>query len=265
MQETAEQKRIEESAELAVSIRAVLLAAFARGTTTFSDLSGDPDLVRAAMAARGIGAFVDFNEAGASEHLEGTVTGAFGSEEDDGESAFETPLGGWSLDSLATAPVLECGGSKTTAGILLGLLAGYFMAFRLYGNEELSSQPFSPIIRPLILMGARISRATLGCRTGCGIGADWLPLLVKGWSPLKPGVFKINEASALYRDAVLLAGLRAEGTTTVTVPEPVDASIKPLLAQFGVTVEQDGLAMSVEGPQHLSAPEGTISIAQYLS
>lgn len=262
----------EEPAELTASIRAILLATFASGTTTLRGLSGDKDSVRAAIAARTIGGIVDLSEIGTSDLMEGTITGAIPIDDPDGQRVFTTPLAGWSPDAMDRAPFLDCGGSKTTAGMLLGLIAGYFVAFRLYGNEELSKVPFSPLIRPLISMGARVARATLGCRTGCGLGADWLPLLIKGWAPLQAKDFVLDAPLSLVKDAIILAGLRAEGTTRVTLPQPADTGMEKLLSSYGVEVRVVGetgargekLTFSVEGPQRLRAPQKEIVVLQQM-
>jgi 3-phosphoshikimate 1-carboxyvinyltransferase len=105
------------------------------------------------------------------------------------------------------APIreLDAGNSGTTLRLLAGILAGQPFVSRLLGDASLSQRPMKRIIEPLSLMGARIEssdRATA-------------PLTVYGTFPLKAIHYEMPISSAQVKSAVLLAGLFAEGDTSV--------------------------------------------------
>ena len=104
---------------------------------------------------------------------------------------------------------IDCGNSGTGMRLLAGLLAGQEFSAELTGDASLSSRPMGRIIKPLEEMGARIEG--LGAREGCA------PLRVTG-SKLRPLTYQMPMASAQVKSAILLAGLFAEGKTTVIEP-----------------------------------------------
>ncbi len=100
---------------------------------------------------------------------------------------------------------LDAGNSGTTLRLLAGILAGQTFVSRLVGDASLSQRPMKRVIEPLARMGARIEsteRATA-------------PLTIHGIFPLKAIHYEMPISSAQVKSAVLLAGLFAEGDTSV--------------------------------------------------
>jgi 3-phosphoshikimate 1-carboxyvinyltransferase len=127
------------------------------------------------------------------------------------------------------------------SGTLLRLLPGWLAAqegrlFVLDGDESIRRRPVDRIVKPLELMGGRLE-ATNG-RTA--------PLTVHG-GPLTGIEYPMAVASAQVKSAVLLAGLLADGPTTVIEPEPSRDHTERMLLAMGVDVRRDGARVSV-GP-----------------
>ncbi len=153
---------------------------------------------------------------------------------------------------------IDCGNSGTGMRLLAGLLAGQPFDSELFGDASLSSRPMGRITTPLGEMGARID--TRGARPGCA------PLLIHG-SHLAPITYQMPVASAQVKSAVLLAGLFASGRTTVVQPATTRDHTERMLAAFGVSTHQDGLAIAIDGGQTPQACEfhvpGDISSAAF--
>jgi len=128
---------------------------------------------------------------------------------------------------------LDCGNSGTTMRLLAGLLAGRPFPVTLVGDESLSRRPMDRVATPLRMMGAR---------------AETGPLRVGGRRPLCGIEYRSPMASAQVKSAVLLAGLSAEGTTTVVEPAATRDHTERMLAAMGAQIERDGLAVAVTAP-----------------
>ena len=136
--------------------------------------------------------------------------------------------------------VIDCGNSGTSLRLLAGVLSGVPGLSVLTGDASLRKRPMKRVIDPLRRMGA-----TLSARDG-----DRLPPLVVKGGPLRGQRFVQEVASAQVKSALLLAGLRAEGETTVVEPERSRDHTERMLLGMGVPVKVDGLAVSV-GPSRL--------------
>lgn len=101
---------------------------------------------------------------------------------------------------------LDCGNSGTTMRMMSGILAGQSFNCTLFGDQSLSKRPMKRIIEPLSLMGAKFEHNEYKA-----------PLIVKG-SKLHSIEYNSPLASAQVKSAILLAGLFADGVTTVTEP-----------------------------------------------
>ena len=119
---------------------------------------------------------------------------------------------------------IDCGNSGTTMRLLAGMLAAAPFTSRMVGDVSLSRRPMRRVIAPLTAMGARIRR-----RRGRTAAARPSPAGRWRASRTRPEV-----PSAQIKSAVLLAGLRASGTTTVVEPEPTRDHTERALAAFGV-------------------------------
>lgn len=154
---------------------------------------------------------------------------------------------------------IDCGNSGTTMRLLSGLLAGQPFESCLFGDASLSKRPMKRVIDPLSKMGARISADN---------PPDRPPLRVHG-GPLRAINYVSPVASAQVKSAVLLAGLFAEGTTSVTEPTLSRDHTERMLEYFGVRVERNGLKVSVEGgsrpePRNFRVPGDVSSAAFWL-
>jgi 3-phosphoshikimate 1-carboxyvinyltransferase len=106
----------------------------------------------------------------------------------------------WQKPSL----MLDAGNSGTTARLISGILASLKFETKLTGDDSLSKRPMKRVITPLKMMGANIESKN-----------DLLPLHFKPAERLKGIEYRLPMASAQVKSAVLLAGLFAEGVTSV--------------------------------------------------
>ncbi|MEC9071103.1 MAG: 3-phosphoshikimate 1-carboxyvinyltransferase, partial [Myxococcota bacterium] len=124
----------------------------------------------------------------------------------------EATIHGVGLQGL-TAPTrpIDCGNSGTTMRLLLGILAGQPFPVTLVGDRSLSRRPMGRVLEPLSQMGLDVVRAEDGSRA---------PLTVQGRRDLRPLSYDSPIASAQVKSAILLAGLWANGETSVREPHP---------------------------------------------
>lgn len=155
---------------------------------------------------------------------------------------------------------IDCGNSGTGMRLMAGVLASLPFTSKLFGDSSLHSRPMKRIIDPLAQMGARI--------TACGEKPGCAPLLIEG-STLTPIHYDLPMASAQVKSAVLLAGLGAEGTTSVHQPAITRDHTERLFEHFGIpcSVSEDGLTISLTAPVHITAADivipGDISSAAF--
>lgn len=148
---------------------------------------------------------------------------------------------GTGLDGMkAPAGPIDCGNSGTTIRLLCGLLAGQRFATTLVGDESLSKRPMRRVIEPLAQMNASI--------TGQGTGIDVTPPLVVGpaTGPLRAIDYKLPMASAQVKTAILLAGLYADGATSVTEPGPSRDHSERMLAYLGAPLTVSGRTTTID-------------------
>jgi 3-phosphoshikimate 1-carboxyvinyltransferase len=152
-----------------------------------------------------------------------------------------------------SADVLWCGNSGTTARLLLGILSGFSLTAFLKGDESLSQRPMNRVTLPLSRMGACFNPSEVSCRSCISEPFDTLPLVVQGSDSLKAIDYRSPIASAQVKSAVLLAGIRAQGTTCVTEPHQSRNHTELLLPAYGVDVLAEGLTTGIVGGQRLFA------------
>ena len=131
--------------------------------------------------------------------------------------------------------VIDCGNSGTSLRLLAGVLSGVPGLSVLTGDASLRRRPVRRVIDPLRRMGASLS-----ARDG-----DRLPPLVVRGGPLRGTRHLLEVASAQVKSALLLAGLFAEGETTVVEPERSRDHTERMLAGMGIAVRVEGLAVTV--------------------
>ncbi len=130
---------------------------------------------------------------------------------------------------------LYCGNSGTTMRLMAGVLSGQNMASVLTGDDSLSRRPMERVITPLRQMGAHIS-STQG----------HAPLSIKGLR-LSGICYDLPLPSAQVKSALLLAGLTAYGTTTVSEPSSSRDHTERLFKTFGIELNQNEGRLSVTG------------------
>lgn len=136
---------------------------------------------------------------------------------------------------------LDCGNSGTTMRLLIGLLSGYNGSFELVGDESLSRRPMRRVTEPLRKMGAHVT-------------GDMAPLVIKG-TTLRSIDYTLPVASAQVKSAVLLAGLRASGTTIVREPVLSRDHTERMLPLFGAELsisEEEGQRVIRVEPSRLT-------------
>jgi 3-phosphoshikimate 1-carboxyvinyltransferase len=133
--------------------------------------------------------------------------------------------------------VIDLGNSGTAMRLMAGVLAGQDFATTLTGDESLTARPMRRIITPLTRMGARIES-----RDGRP------PLAIRGNPRLRGIDYVLPMASAQVKSAVLLAGLYAQGASTVTEPALTRDHTERMLRAMGVPVEVRNGRIGVAGP-----------------
>jgi 3-phosphoshikimate 1-carboxyvinyltransferase len=224
--------RIRVPGDKSISHRALLLGALADGTGQVSDFLPSGDCLATLVCLRALGVDVEVHD---STTL--TVHGR-------GLHGLRVP----------SAP-LNCVRSGTTMRLLAGILVGQPFAGVLTGDEQLLRRPMRRIVEPLRRMGAEIE-ATDG----------HAPLTIRG-RRLRGCDHTLPVASAQVKSALLLAGLYADGPTTVRQPGPARDHTERMLAAMGATIEVTGLTVTLApssslSPLPLSIP-GDISSAAF--
>lgn len=151
---------------------------------------------------------------------------------------------------------LDAENSGTTMRLLTGVLAGQSFDSTMTGDASLRKRPMRRVIDPLTKMGARID-----ARDG-----NFAPLKIHG-SPLRAIHYALPVASAQVKSAVLLAGLFAEGQTSVEEPVCTRDHTEIALGEFGVATRRAGRTISITGrsqlqPRQLTVP-GDLSSAVF--
>ena len=156
-----------------------------------------------------------------------------------------------------TAPLgpLDAGNSGTTMRLLSGVVAAHEFRTVMGGDASLNRRPMKRVIRPLTEMGAVIG------------SEDGRPPLTIDGGTLRSITHRPEVPSAQIKSAVLLAGLQAEGETTVLEPIATRDHTERAFHEFGVHVQKTGEAISVAGGQRLGARDlvvpGDVSSATF--
>ncbi len=200
-----------------ISHRALMLGSIARGQTTIQGLLLGEDPRSTAACFRAMGATIsELNET-------------------------EVKVEGIGIGNLREPEaVLNAGNSGTTLRLMLGLLASHpDRFFAVTGDASLRSRPMSRVVKPLEQMGA-----TIWGRKENSLA----PLAIRG-RQLKGIHYHSPIASAQVKSCILLAGLSAQGKTTVTEPALSRDHSERMLAAFGaqLSVDPDSRSVTVEG------------------
>lgn len=139
---------------------------------------------------------------------------------------------------------LDAGNSGTTIRLLSGILAGQPFDSRLTGDDSLKRRPMNRVIDPLTKMGAILEAGNSGTP----------PVLIRGKMPLKAIEYVLPIPSAQVKSAVVLAGLLAEGTTTVVEPVISRDHTERMLG-LAAEIRSDGRSYRVQGGMMISPRE----------
>lgn len=158
---------------------------------------------------------------------------------------------------LAPASVLNVGNSGTTMRLLSGILAGQNFTTELTGDASIQKRPMARVITPLTFMGGSVESLR---GNGCA------PLCITG-KHLKGIHYQSPVSSAQVKSCVLLAGLYAEGETTVTEPFLSRNHSELMLRSFGAEIFSEGTTVSIQPEPKLTGQKvvvpGDISSAAY--
>jgi 3-phosphoshikimate 1-carboxyvinyltransferase len=197
--------RVRVPGDKSLSHRALIIGALAGGTVEVEGLAPSGDVASTAGALRGLGATLELSEE--PDGLAGTVRGPLEEPED----------------------VIDCGNSGTSLRLLAGVAAGLDGLTVLTGDATLRRRPVDRVAVPLRRMGA-----TLAARGG----DRYPPLAVRG-GDLDAVTYDSPVASAQVKSSILLAGLRARGTTVVTSPLRSRDHTERMLRYLGADLERD--------------------------
>jgi 3-phosphoshikimate 1-carboxyvinyltransferase len=136
---------------------------------------------------------------------------------------------------FAEGQTLDAGGSLTTATLLAGLVAGHSLRTTIDGDTSLRKHSMDRIAEPLIRMGAKVTTSK-----------GYLPMTIAGGG-LKAIDYRPEVASARVKEAVLIAGLLAQGDTVVKEPVRTRDHAERLLAAMSVPIDEDDHGTSVHG------------------
>jgi len=216
-----------------ISHRAVMFGSLARGTTRISHFLEGADCLSTISCFRKMGIEIDRNKD-------------------------EILVHGRGLHGL-TAPteILDVGNSGTTTRLISGILAGQTFTSELDGDDSIRTRPMKRIMTPLVSMGADItSRLDNGCA----------PLIIHS-RPLHAAHYDSPVASAQVKSCVLLAGMYADGITSVTEPFLSRNHTEIMLNYFGAEITSEGTTASIRPEPVLEGRDiqvpGDISSAAY--
>lgn len=216
-----------------ISHRAIMLGSIADGTTEITNFLQGADCLSTIACFQQMGVSIE-------------------------NSADKVVIKGSGLHGL-TAPknILDVGNSGTTTRLMSGILAAQNFSCSLTGDASIQKRPMGRIITPLSQMGASITSIK---GNGCA------PLEIIG-KPLHAIHYDSPVASAQVKSAILLAGLYAEGTTSVTEPSLSRNHSELMLSAFGANVTSEGTTATITTAERLHGQSvivpGDISSAAY--
>lgn len=207
-----------------ISHRSIMLGAIANGTTTVRGFLRGGDNMATMGAFRSMGVRID----------------------DDGETVV---IQGKGLHGLVEPDdVIDCGNSGTTIRLITGLLAGQSFFSVVTGDQYLRKRPMKRVVEPLTRMGARI----LGRNQG-----SLAPLAISG-GELNAIGYESPVSSAQVKSAIMLAGLYADGETSVREPSLSRDHSERMFRLFGASLETFNSGVTVRGGVELQGQDITV-------
>jgi 3-phosphoshikimate 1-carboxyvinyltransferase len=212
--------RVRVPGDKSISHRSIMLGSLAEGTTEVEGFLEGEDALATLQAFRDMGVVIE-----GPHHGRLTIHGV-------------------GLHGLKAAPgPIYLGNSGTSMRLLAGLLAAQDFDSVLTGDASLSRRPMGRVAEPLRAMGAQIETAAEGRP----------PLTIKGGQTLKGLTYEMPIASAQVKSSLLLAGLYAQGTTSVIEPAPTRDHTERMLRGFGHSVKVDKSKVSLASGSELKA------------
>ena len=216
-----------------ISHRSVMLGAIANGVTTVKGFLRGEDNMATMGAFRAMGVRID----------------------DDGEAVI---IHGQGLHGLQEpTDIIDCGNSGTSIRLLTGLLAGQSFFSVVTGDQYLRKRPMKRVVEPLARMGARIMGRDKGTLA---------PLAISGGALNAIG-YESPVSSAQVKSAIMLAGLYADGETSVREPTLSRDHSERMFRLFGASLEVFKDRVTVRGGTELTGQEiivpGDISSAAF--
>ncbi|WP_367607150.1 3-phosphoshikimate 1-carboxyvinyltransferase [Legionella sp. W05-934-2] len=198
-----------------ISHRAIMLGAIAKGTTIINGFLQGEDCLATLKAFQSMGV-----------NIEGPVSQ-------------RVIINGVGKDGLVAPKMpIDCGNSGTTIRLLTGLLAGQSFDSTLVGDASLTKRPMERVSKPLTVMGAEIIT-----NNGCP------PVTIRGGQKLHGIHYKMPVASAQVKSAILLAGLYAEGETSVSEPTLTRDHTERMLTAFSYPIRKTEHTVTIS-PDH---------------
>ena len=205
-----------------ISHRSIMLGSIAEGITHVSGFLEGDDALATLRAFQAMGV-----------QIEGPDNG-------------KVTIHGVGLDGLqAPKEPIYLGNSGTSMRLLCGLLAGQSFDATLTGDESLSGRPMRRVTDPLSEMGAKIESTEKGTA----------PLTIRGQQSLQGIHYDMPIASAQVKSCLLLAGLYAQGETSVTEPAPTRDHTERMLSGFSHPVKQEGNLVTISRQGALKATD----------
>ena len=203
---------IEIPSDKSISHRAVMFSSLAKGKSLIKNFSQGKDPLSSLKVFQSMGVDARFIDNGTLEII---------------SSGQLTP----------PAVALDCGNSGTTMRLVSGILAGQKFNSVLTGDESLSKRPMKRVIEPLELMGAKITSVD-----------NHAPLNI--WGQKLHGIDYVSKlASAQVKSCILLAGMSAEGKTSVTEPYISRDHTERMLKYMGADIISSGKTVTIAKSQ----------------
>ena len=195
-------------ADKSISHRAVIFSTLAKGKSVIKNFSSGKDPHSSLEICKALGANIQVNGTDITVESSGKLQ--------------------------PSKAALDCGNSGTTMRLMSGVLAGQDFTSTLIGDESLSKRPMKRIIEPLSLMGAKIDSDN-----------NKAPIKIEG-TQLNGITYNSPIASAQVKSAILLAGLFANGTTTVIEPYLSRNHTELMLEYMGANILYDGVKTTIQ-------------------
>lgn len=203
-----------------ISHRSIMLGSLAEGITEVEGFLEGEDALATLQAFRDMGVVIEGPDQG------------------------RVRIHGVGLNGLEAPPgKLYVGNSGTSMRLLAGILAGQRFASEMSGDVSLNKRPMNRVAIPLREMGAEVDTAENGRP----------PMLISANKGLSGIHYDMPMASAQVKSCVLLAGLYADGETSVSEPAPTRDHTERMLRGFGYEVKREGDRISLQGGGKLTA------------